>query len=165
MTWISERKTDCTKTQYGTAILVPNPREMISPPVRSENTEQDLLLTSLHLSLGHQTSKILDRIQYMLDSKVNKITSIKIALTPAQKQQFYTKLKDVNNTNNISKHSHLPEYRVRVKDVHMEAANMHINLEVPAWDELFTNINNSLSLNPDRAVNSFHPFHKNNQAK
>ena len=66
-----------------------------------------------------------------------------------------TKLRHVNFINNTSTHGHLPEFRVGVKDIEVEAAVVHINLEVPAWNKLITNINSCTSLNPDRAANSF----------
>ena len=64
------------------------------------------------------------------DFKLN-VADMEIWKNNKEKELFYTKLRHVNFTNNISTHSHLPEYRVRVKDVQVESAIVHINLEVP----------------------------------
>ena len=107
-------KTNCTVKQYGSVSQTENPRELILKTVQSEK-EENLAITTLYLNLTHQISKTIERVQYTVDSKVEKITSVKIAevcLTHAQKELFYIKLRQVNFINNTPTHSHLPEFRV-----------------------------------------------------
>ena len=97
----------------------------------------------------------------MTESKIEKITSIKVAeicLTHAQKEQFYRKLSHVNWVNHDQNDGHLPQYRMRVKDIEVEAAVVHIHLEIPAWNNLISIINSCTNLNPERAVNSCLPI-------
>ena len=94
----------------------------------------------------------------MTEAKIEKITSIKVAeicLTHAQKEQFYRKLSHVNWVNHDQNDGHLPEYRMRVRDVEVEAAVVHVHLEIPAWNNLISIINSCTNLNPERVIKSY----------
>ena len=121
----------CTVEKYGlvsqSGINI-HPRELI---------QEEWALTTIYLNFGYQISKTLERVQYKVDSKIEKITSIKLAeicLTHAEKEQFHMKLKRVNFGNTAQNKGHLPQYRLRVKEIEVEAAFVHIHLEIQAWN-------------------------------
>ena len=66
----AKEKTDCTAKQYGTVPKIANSRDSVQT-VQPKN-EENLEMTSLYLNFSHQISKTLERVQYIIDTIVEK---------------------------------------------------------------------------------------------